>query len=326
MFLAGLAKAPLPLYTEAVPALALVLAALSASAQEPVPVPVAAPDACPYRAAARWGGGVLTDLVERLIPAGSTDCRDAGIAADELLLLRATVGLDDKLAAVGLFRDDLEDTAAIYEADRRIDFSRPVLPLFTREPALRRLVIAHELGHALQKKLGVEPKALDRRFEAQADAFAARMLDAAGFSKAMPREGYEAFFAAFPKRAQPLGSEQHPSPGGRFLNLRLFELEALPKGAGEPSLARFNDRGILKPELWLAARLEDPRFGSLPPPPAGTTDEDFRAAILSAAERLLLDPEFERRLGALAFANRGTDLSLVVARAAVDEASLRAPR
>lgn len=196
-----------------------------------------------------------------------------------------------------------------------------------REIDMRRLALAHELGHAkqLRDKLGParmlpDPKEM-RAGEAQADAFAVRFLAAAGFSPDTAWNGLAAFIRIMGDGIDS-ANRAHPVPGARFLNLKIIESRAGPSGEHEPSLERFNDRGILRAELWVPARLNAALPMGTPPLPPGMTEEQFRKGVVDAAEKIIADPEAGRTMGSLALANRCTDLTVWVIRRAV-EAVLR---
>ena len=258
----------------------------------------------------------------RALAPGSEECRALlAIKSDFTTILLAT-GCDDA-ANWGDFTDYAGTlTASFDEQSRAVLFSAAALSVFGSEPALRRFAIAHELGHAKQLHDGIKIRAVpdaaeSRGYEAQADAFALEFLKAAGFPSETEWDGIEGFIR-FYGEAKYLegGHTDHPSLGARFLNVHAFGHQGSSVAPGAVALGDFNERGILRAELWVPQRLEAARKGV--PPPPGYTEEAYRGRVLAEAVKLLSLPLTETTLSALAKNNRGRDLADWVTRQAIE--------
>lgn len=259
--------------------------------------------------------------VESVLPPRGEECRAAFAVQEDFLAIRAAIGYGDADATFNGISIAYDDSVADFDdAKRAITIAARALSALGREPALRRLAIAHEMGHAKQQRDHVNNiRALPdvhelRGVEAQADAFAFRFLAAAGYPPQTARDGLYAFYGYLGERANSESRSDHPAPGARYLNLKIHELKAGPTGPDEPSLAQLNERGILRAELWVPGRLQE---GGLPTLPPGMTDQQFRQQVVAEAVKLLSDTAIEKRLAVLAVANRGTDLTLWVTRQAI---------
>ncbi len=216
---------------------------------------------------------------------------------------------------------------------RTLYFGDNALASFRDDIELRRLAIAHELGHALQhyrslSDLPAKPTNEESRvYEAHADALGQGILHKAGFPANTAKKGFEALINCGKSRRT-----DHPTPEARVLNQDLLAhrerkihaaLARLPDASSrgldaaydgssgraelptETSAVRatptikpsaFNSRGILEAQHWL---LDD----DLVPPPSREAEHDpitslrrrqkFREAVIAAANELISGPDVE---------------------------------
>ena len=250
--------------------------------------------------------GLLTDLVpaEPPIPADSDDCRIMQETRKDFLVLRDAAGLTPAEVSDVSFRDMKDESFSSFE-DSVVVFGNNALVLLRRGDDFRRTVLAHELGHGLQKyrKLATS-KAIptdeeSRAYEAQADALGREILIKAGFSTNSMKSGFESF--ADCGQYYDNRRSDHPSPEARVLNQDLLAQhdrnvqsvlsrvpgassdldQAFDGGAGRtdpqagvsagfpgPAIKTddFNSRGILKADRWVP---EHPALdgGTVPAPP-----------------------------------------------------------
>ena len=249
----------------------------------------------------------------REVTKGSAECRAMLAIQDDFLALRKAAGYTDAEVRLGDFIDraDFTDTVAEFDKERRaINFVAKALPVMGREQALRRMAIAHELGHAKQLHEGIHPpRAIPdpsemRGEEAQADAFGLHLLIAAGFTSETAWDGMAAFYDFLGDAESQEDRNLHPSPGARFLNIHAFKQPGASVAPGSVKLADFNERGILRPELWVPQRLESARA-----PTRAASIADFSRLAIAAAAKLVSSPQTETTLLMMARTNRGTDLA-----------------
>ncbi len=198
--------------------------------------------------------------------------------------------------------------------DGSVNIAQSALKMF-EDPATRRGILAHEIGHALQrgptsKAGGLTGDAYVRALEAQADAFGRDLLPKAGFSA----DDMKTTLGVLQTCVRYTQRPDHPVLPARLLNQdllarrdallsnagRVYDKEGARSGdvqasavvASAPKLGDFNAQGILKASHWISSDVAlpgppSPRTSSKAPQPSGPS---FRDAVVAAADELLDGP------------------------------------
>ncbi|MFA6030222.1 MAG: hypothetical protein WC969_10235 [Elusimicrobiota bacterium] len=169
-----------------------------------------------------------------------------------LRALEAAAGFPPSAWGLGIQRYATLENVYLAEGARLVVVTAPFLARYPAASPAALFTLAHELGHAVQRREAPTPwdasqpeaeqNLASRRLEAHADALACGLLKRAGYPADLHERGLRELFPAEAFADERPSSSPHPTPRVRLLN-------ALRCARGEfpaPRLEDFDDQGLLR--------------------------------------------------------------------------------